>query len=357
MASFRAKALLGVLVAVVALWAILSARDRRRATEAANAPRPPTVAERYRLEWPWKTESEWIVSDIAGALVNMGGQGTAAAAGSPVTPAGQPVLAHFDIVLGSRPPVPIDITDHIWAPATYAPFAATIVGPAGPPCEAPGEASLIEALLTPTAEVLQRENARISAALKDNMRCGGAHEQAALLVAAFALRESAGHFNDPRRLMSRMAAHLAFATALEGTSDRPARRLSEATLLTLAVRQQSALEALGRFETPTAAPALQAWARALRTRNTADWRPIEAVSRPSLLEMLAAIRATETSVGDDYTWKVMEQFGDMPNVPDVGRVLLVLSPGVFAGNRYAASNIVLETAEAAAARTTTPPSR
>jgi hypothetical protein len=47
----------------------------------------------------------------------------------------------------------------------------------------------------------------------------------------------------------------------------------------------------------------------------------------------------------------------MPNVPDVGRVLLVLSPGVFAGNRYAASNIVLETAEAAAARTTTPPSR
>ncbi|HEX6974045.1 MAG TPA: hypothetical protein VF147_06560 [Vicinamibacterales bacterium] len=326
-------------------------RDRRRAPLPAKAPPPVSFAEHYRLQWPWATESEWIVTDVSAALLNIAGQDpTNARVTARPVPQGRAVLAHFDLALPSAT-VPIDITDYIWSPSAYVSFARTLAGPATAPCEAPGEAELIEALLTPTADVLLRENARISAALKREMRCAASHEQAALLLGALALREASGQFNDPRKVMSRMTAHLAFAAALEGApSPRQARQLAEAVLLTLAVRQQNALDAIAPFERPDATPVLFAWGRALRARNTGDWRHIPTSPRPSLLEMLSAVRAARHSVGEGYTHELIERFGRMPEVPDVGRLMLTYDLAVTAGSRYASSNILLETTEAARAR-------
>ena len=54
-----------------------------------------------------------------------------------------------------------------------------------------------------------------------------AHAEAALIVGTLALREAATVFNDPRRLISRMTAHLAVADASGIAADNEIRRLCE----------------------------------------------------------------------------------------------------------------------------------
>jgi hypothetical protein len=122
----------------------------------------------------------------------------------------------------------IRITDHIWSPASYVPLASALVSKRTA-CEA-ADPSIAAALLEPTRTVIQRENARVSARLRANMTCADAHAEAALILGTLALREAAKTFNDPRRLISRMTAHLAFATAMGISDENVTRRLAETIL-------------------------------------------------------------------------------------------------------------------------------
>jgi hypothetical protein len=168
------------------------------------------------------------------------------------------------------------------------------------------ESPLIGALLEPSPETIHRENQCISARLKDDMRCADAHEEAALLVGSFALREAAGIFSDTRRLLSRMTAHLAVADALRSQAQPPkatvenrqVRMLADVVQLTLIGRQRTALNRLQALGTIGDDLDLQAWDRALRIRNTSDWRLLTQPRRATLFEPLSWFRAVHARVGE-----------------------------------------------------------
>ncbi len=94
-----------------------------------------------------------------------------------------------------------------------------------------------------------RAGQSVSETLSKDMRDARAHEGAALVLGAFALRESAGFFSDVRWTLNRMTAHLAMAAALRG-ADEPASidgALAEVTLR----RPDAASDARARSARPS----------------------------------------------------------------------------------------------------------
>ncbi len=305
----------------------------------------------------YPTEDLWIVKDISGAIANMASYATHrtnAIAVRQVPKVGNE-LARFEIAPVAHTPVAIAITDHIWAPGAYVPLVTALMGTAPTACAANGD--IAAALLKPTYAVIQRENARVSARLRADMRCADAHLEAALLQGTLALREAASPFNDPRRLISRMTAHLAMAEASGAVADSPLRRLADAMAYTLAGRQRSALERMAVIDTDGAADVAHAWARALRLRNTADWRIVADPDHATLVEQIELLRAVNASLGDPRTLDIMDAIHNPADVPDWARIIMEGRPGVDAGNRFADSAVVLELREATEVRKDYAPAR
>lgn len=137
----------------------------------------------------------------------------------------------------------------IWSPAVYSGWATALARRLGVTRSAQAPPEPVAGRLThPVASVLEAENQRISKWLGRDMCSPDAHEQAALLLSALALRESAGGFSDPRLTLCRMSAHLAVARALRsGSPASPDGALAEIAILALSKRQKDALDALGRL--------------------------------------------------------------------------------------------------------------
>jgi hypothetical protein len=165
-----------------------------------------------------------------------------------------------------------------------------------------------------------------------------------------ALREAASDFTDPRRLISRMTAHLAIADAMGVAPDNPLRRLDETLLYTLVGRQRTALDRLDAVQVAETAGATQAWNRALRLRNTADWRLVTDPNQATLLEQIELIRAVDGSLGDPRTLDFIDAIRAPADVPDWGRIVMHGHPGVEAGNRFADAAVAMELREAIDAR-------
>jgi len=338
----------GAIVCLAALAvAVVVTRGRHSAAPRAQAAGPSPPSGSF-----WPTEQLWIVKDVTAAIENMAAYPARGALTAKLTvrqvPRSGVELARFEVTPTGRAPIAIDVIDHIWAPSAYAALAAALGGP-GVPCE-PSESSIVAALLHPSREVIQRENARVSARLRANMRCADAHAEAALLVGSLALREAALAFNDPRRLISRMTAHLAMADALGVPADSSPRRLSEIVLFTLIGRQRSALDRIAALDPTGSNESLQSWMRALRMRNTSDWRILRDLDHATLLEQLAVIRAADASLADPHVLDFIDAIHKPADVPDWGRIVMQGHPGVEAGNRFADSAVALELREAADAR-------
>ena len=318
-----------------------------------KAPRPAPVS---KGEF-FPTEQLWIAKEVTAAIGNMASyaNGAAATARPSVRQASRSdgELARFEITATNVPPTIVRITDHIWAPASYVPLAAAMIGkPVG--CDAAGS-SVAAALLQPTREVIQRENARVSARLRANMRCAEAHAEAALIVGTLALREAATVFNDPRRLISRMTAHLAVADASGIAADNDIRRLSDIVLYTLVGRQRTALDRLGTLDPTGSNATLQSWARALRLRNTADWRILDDPNHKSLLEQIELVRAAQYSLGAPRVLDFIDSIDHRADIPDWGRLVMQENRNVEAGNRFSTEAVASELVEAAEARQTYAP--
>jgi hypothetical protein len=319
-----------------------------------KAPRPAPVSK----EEFFPTEQLWIVKDVTAAIGNMASYANGAAAMA--RPSVRQVsrsdgeLARFEITAANVPSTLVRITDHIWAPAPYVPLAAAMIGTAVG-CEAADSTNVAAALLEPTREVIQRENARVSTRLRANMRCAEAHAEAALIVGTLALREAATVFNDPRRLISRMTAHLAVADASGIPADNEIRRLSEIILYTLVGRQRTALDRLDTLDPAGANATLQSWARALRLRNTADWRILDDPKHKTLLEQIELIRAAQYSLGAPRVLDFIDSIDDRADIPDWGRLVMQENRNVEAGNRFSAEAVASELVEAADARKTYSP--
>ncbi len=195
------------------------------------------------------------------------------------------------------------LSDYLWAPANFIPWTqkllATWTAPV-PPAAAP-DLAIFQRLATPRQDMLVREDRRLSEALTKAPLDPQLHEEAALLIGSFALREAAAEFCDTRREMCAMSAHLALARAIRRESSS-AGELAEAILCTLSGREAAASAFLTRLRLTAEAPGgmtlnhAQTWERALQMRNTGDYRLLDKPQNYSLLERLEYFRALRSSI-------------------------------------------------------------
>lgn len=253
------------------------------------------------------TEQQWIVSDVTAAIAGMA---RFASAGSvdeipAVAASDKPGESESTFVVTlarDRDPVRLAVADYIWSPGTYVRLAellfATSRASDGPVVSA--ELDVRSALTDLRTDVLFDQNERLSTALTRDISSATAHESAALLVGALALRESSTMFADVRPALSRMAAHLAVARALRGIRQESLDGTVATVVLTvLSGRQREALELVQTVERRAASDADRAWVRALRLRITGDWRGLASPESATRIERLEHGRALRARVGID----------------------------------------------------------
>lgn len=193
-------------------------------------------------------------------------------------------------------PMRVAFAPHVWAAASYGPAVAALI--TSPPVAEPVDYQVRTPLVALTVDALLQENVRMSAILAREMRSAAAHESAAFLVGAFALRESPGMFGDVRTALSRMAAHLAVAYAVRGTAAESLDgALARIIVSVLVGHQRTALDALDELSPRLVTDTDKAWDRALRLRITENWRAQDGIERATLIERLEQVRALRARVG------------------------------------------------------------
>jgi hypothetical protein len=243
------------------------------------------------------TEEPWLVAEVARELARIAGRPSTGITAVALPPG--PMGPVFEVRANGAAVVRIAVPSLIWDPAVYAPLATAWLPARGATDGAGGGTpSTLAVLTTPTTAAMLDEDRRLAARLAAAPASAEAHEDAALLIATFALREAAGGFSDVRPALSRMAARLGAATALRGTGPRsPSGRMAAIALSALCGRQAGAIAGIELAMKGTPDDAERAWLRALRLRATGDYRTAEGASL-TLLEQLECGRAFRQRVGD-----------------------------------------------------------
>jgi hypothetical protein len=266
------------------------------------------------LDTHYQTEEAWIAGEIVRDITEM----SAYAARQPVPADARQLEAlgngRYKVLQVATLPSSVDLdlsSQGPWSPAQFAALARAALGASkGTPgksdkSDAQGSAgtsgkaeSVYHALLEMTPERIVRTGQSVSAALKTNMRDAHAHENAALVLGAFALRESAATFSDVRWTLNRMTAHLAMAAALRGADHPPSidGAIALVTLDVLTRHQVRALDQLARLGARAPSASLEAWRRALQVRVTQDWRAITLSPSTTVLEESEYLRARRQTV-------------------------------------------------------------
>jgi len=271
-----------IVVTILAAVVLTASRGVAVAQSSTTAPAPaaPRLA----------TEQAWILADVMAAIEDMSGKTALPAA---------------------------VIANHIWSPATYRGAAEAAFEPA----PADSDLAVREHLVNLTSSTLIEQNGRVSLVLERDMRAPAAHEAAALIVGAFALREASAWFHDVRPSLSRMAAHLAVARALRRPSidETLDGTLARAILTALVGHQREAMAIVDGVEARAGSAGDRAWVRALRLRITGDWRAKLPAGAPRLLQLEYA-RAVRERLGTDAFLDYMDTLGDSgPEVVDWAR--------------------------------------
>jgi hypothetical protein len=321
-------------------------------------PTPTPTPIPYPATWRFHTEEEWLVAQtveaVAGlALYASGRSGPASIVSSvsraPLTDLLAPRRFAVRLVPGvfAVSEIELRIADHIWSPSAYADVARKLLpAPAQasetPPRQPPARADLAAALLDLRVAVLERENRRISKALSLEPSSPTLHEQAALLLGVFALRETGWYFYDPRVPLCRIAAHLAVARASADAPITNDGRLAETALDVLAYRQKAAVERLGAFE--PASRAERAWVGLLRMGATGDWRALPNPERASLLERFVYARALVERLDINQAADFVDR-ARREGVTDWRRLMLYGGVNVEACNTYRGWGVLADEAE------------
>jgi hypothetical protein len=339
-------ALLAVLIGSVGVGAAaLVLRPAAETPQAAAAPPSP-----LQTHWTYDTEQQWIVAEVSRALVNMGHYARTGGAADDARPV--PVATETDAqgrptfvvgVPGLDHPVRLVVAEHILSPGMYAPLAREIVQSAAAPAATDtAEPAAIATLVQPLTPVLVAESGRVSSRLAAHMTDAAAHEDAALLLSALALRECAGEFHDTRRISFRLASHLAMATALRnGGPPGPSGQLAEIALESLAFRASDALVRLQAWDAwPNPSAAARAWGRALRMHNTEDWRLLPDPPAATLLERLEWMHWASIKIDLAYALDAFDR-GQMEEIPDWSNQVMFGRHSVAMGNRFSGSGLAL----------------
>jgi tetratricopeptide (TPR) repeat protein len=228
------------------------------------------------IQTPYQTEHDWAIRATAADIDSMaafasGRQSTTSAPALPSSP---------------------------WDVDGFAAAAVTAFGePSGEPNNATFQADLFPQLTALDARALVDAGTAASAALSSNMRDPRAHEAAALVVGAFALRDAADRFTDVRWALNRMTAHLAAARALRrGAAAGPDGAIASVIHATLSNQQARASTELAALGAGTPPEPLNAWIRALRMRIEQDWRVLPDPPGATRLEKLEYFRARRAAV-------------------------------------------------------------
>jgi hypothetical protein len=102
----------------------------------------------------------------------------------------------------------------IWSPEVYDGVVKMLANAVGLPAGAMNgldNTALLTKLTDGTATTIEKENQRLSSELENDFSNPSLHEQAAVLLGAFALREHSGDFYEIRSPLCRITAHLAMA--------------------------------------------------------------------------------------------------------------------------------------------------
>lgn len=308
------------------------------AAQLAAIARPDAIAR------PFNNEQEWIVSDISATIVDLaraqGADLPQTTPGVAIRAAASPgALPSFVVHIGARTPVTVTVVDHIWSASTYRGLAKGLM-PARPPARAgtaspDADPSVRAALTNLTSETLLDANDRVSAWLARDPFSASGHESAALLLGAFALRESSGWFQDIRPALSRMTAHLATARVLRNTEAASLDgQLAEIVMNALIERERHTTTRLDAFEAQGTGGADVAWARALRMRVTGNWRNARPVAEESVLEQLEHGRAVRDRLDIDEFMDYVEQTPWRDELPDWARLAYKPYASVEAGHHF-----------------------
>ena len=287
--------------------------DSERLHAAELKPSPP-VQSGKNFQTPWQDESQYIVEMIAADLAEMayfaqhhtGLPGTAlpVEAHEIRTPTGLAYTIKVQLGPDGEFTCVVPMVTPIWSPATYRPLTKALAEKlrlrAAPPRARTDAAEILRTLATPTAETLATLDTKLSAQLAQEFTSASRHEEAALLLAAFTLREAKGMFFQIRSDLCRITAHLAFAAELRGAQPAtPSGRVAEAALTSLYNNQAAALLQLTAI--PDTAETV-VWKRALRMHATGDYRLIKESENPTFLERREWFRARASSVGLTRAW-------------------------------------------------------
>jgi tetratricopeptide (TPR) repeat protein len=255
------------------------------------------------LDTAWQTEEAWIAGEIVRDITEMSAYAADRTARPDVPQPEALGGGRYKVsqVATLKSPLDVNLADGPWSPEQFVVLARAALDASaakGAPGAAAETGNHHPALTGMTPERIVRAGQSVSAALATNMRDAHAHDSAALVLGAFALRESAALFSDVRWTLNRMTSHLAMAAALRG-ADEPASidgALAEVVLNVLTRHQTRALDQLARLGARAPSASLDAWRRALQVRVTQDWRTITLSPSTTALEELEYLRARRQTV-------------------------------------------------------------
>jgi tetratricopeptide (TPR) repeat protein len=251
----------------------------------------------------------------------------------------------------------VSINGPIWSPKVYQDVASQLARAVGlsmsdsSPTE---DTKLLAKLADGTPETIERENQRLSADLENDFGNPNLHEQAALLLGAFLLRDHSGKFYEIRTPLSRLTAHLTMAQFLRSSHSASTEgQIAEAMMLTLAGNQALAVERLKEIGTNN--PDVSPMNRTLMTLNTGDYRPLDKMGGLSRIEAVAWFSAFADYVAVSMAWPKLND--DQKQTIDFVRAANQESYSVEMGHQLLAVSVPLELQEISSVYSLTHPEK
>jgi hypothetical protein len=240
----------------------------------------------------------------------------------------------------------LQVNGPIWSPKIYAGLATMLATNAGlnvgGPREQNDDLALLSALADSTAITIEIENQKLSKALEREFTNPFFHEEAAVLLGAFALRDHAGDFSDIRLPLCRMTAHLCMAQLVSGQrAPSMTGRMADAMLFTLMNNEVSGLEKLDQLDSRD--PVIMKWVRTLRAYNTKDYRQITNSAATSPIENIARFNAFARFVDVSAGWNRLTE--NEKKIPDYVRIAETRDFSVETGHELLDVSLPLEVKE------------
>ena len=240
----------------------------------------------------------------------------------------------------------VDVNGPIWSPEVYQEVTEALANSVAldvMKSDTSEDTELLSQLTDGMANTIEVQNKELSRVLEGDFSNPKLHEEAAVLLGAFMLRDHSGYFYDLRCPLSRMTAHLAMAHYLGGTKTIGANgQMAEAMLLTLVGDEALALRQLDVAATNNAV-GVATFVRALRARNTGDYRPLGATNGLTRIESIEWFYAMAKYIGVPTAWSKLSD--DQRQTIDFVRIAYERAHSVEMGHQLLDEALKLELGE------------